>query len=79
MTERESQYPFEKIWIDVQKIQVCRIDHTTKAEFVQANKNLSCLGRQKRFLSQWVNDIYRKVFRFIPHNTIRHYRSAPFE
>ena len=23
MTERESQYPFEKIWIDVRKILIC--------------------------------------------------------
>ena len=27
MTERESQYPFEKIWIDVRKIQVCLTDY----------------------------------------------------
>ena len=26
MTERESQYPFEKIWIDVRKIPICRAD-----------------------------------------------------
>ena len=29
MTERESQYPFEKIWIDVRKILIYRTDYIT--------------------------------------------------
>ena len=29
MTERESQYPFEKIWIDVRKILIYLTDYIT--------------------------------------------------
>ncbi len=32
MTERESQYPFEKIWIDVRKIQVYRTHYIVEIE-----------------------------------------------
>ena len=33
MTERESQYPFEKIWIDVRKILDFRTDYIIKTVF----------------------------------------------
>ncbi len=40
----------------VRKIQVYRIDHTTKAEFVQVNKNLFCLVDKRGFLHGGVGE-----------------------